>query len=73
MLLITGKIAICSAISLREPITFELDDEIPGTLDQVTHKLNKVQRTVYKFCARNVEYTAVDKLIVFDSIKSVSA
>jgi hypothetical protein len=44
-----------------------------GTLDQVTHKLNKVQRTVYKCCARNVEYTGVDKLITFDSINSVSA
>ena len=26
----TAKIAICSAISLREPITFELDDDIPA-------------------------------------------
>jgi hypothetical protein len=30
ILLITARIAICSAISLREPITFELDDEIPA-------------------------------------------
>jgi hypothetical protein len=41
------------------------------TLDQVTHKLNKAQMTVYKCCAQTVEYTGVDKLIVFDSIKSV--
>jgi hypothetical protein len=46
ILLTTAKIAICSAISLREPITFELDDDIPAlyqinTLSQVTHKLNK--------------------------------
>ena len=42
ILLITAKIAICSAISLREPITFELDDEIPAlyqinTLSQREH------------------------------------
>jgi hypothetical protein len=27
------------------------------TLDQVSHKQNKVQRTVYKCCGRKVEYT----------------
>ena len=43
------------------------------TLDQVIHKQNKVQRTVYKVCTRKDEYTGVNNLIVFDSIKSVYA
>jgi len=43
ILLITAKLAICSAIPLREPITFELDDKIPAL-----YQINKFSQRVDK-------------------------
>ena len=43
ILLITAKIAICSAMSFREPITFALDEEIPAL-----YQINKLRQRVDK-------------------------